>query len=485
VGNVAPFGRCADDDFLAAPAFWADLDDRDAVANAADRYNGARPNIVVVTGKTPHPRVQLWWRLEEACTDAVALRAQNSALATAFAGDATVVNPGRVMALPGTVKWPIKPGRVIEMVELLDPADARTAAYMVEQIARAFPPGEPAPAQPAASTTATDFGVGVDPVEMLRAAKPGHWHEPMRAFTAHCVGAHYPDWLIIEAARQVLDDPNDPRDLERLIETARRKWGITDPGVGQPGTGPRKHPQKNDKETQGRALLLESPEPWPEPVDGAELLDMQSATFRQFVALPEHAAAALALWTLHTHCFEGGAITPRLAITSPQKGCGKTTVLDVLGTLVAKPLPAANITPAAMFRVIEAARPTLLVDEADSFLKRNDELRGIINSGHAINGAVLRTVGDNHEPRQFSTWAPVAVAAIGTLPETITDRSIPIQMRRARPDEKVQKFRSDRPPPGVHDLVRKAARWADDNMLAVRESDPEMPGALYNRAADN
>ena len=81
-----------------------------------------------------------------------------------------------------------------------------------------------------------------------------------------------------------------------------------------------------------------------------------------------------------------------------------------------KALNAANITVAAVFRTVEAARPTLLIDEANSFLKDNDELRGVINSGHARDGQVIRLVGDEHEPRVFWTWCPVAIAAIGGLP---------------------------------------------------------------------
>src|SRR5207247_4814056 len=52
-------------------------------------------------------------------------------------------------------------------------------------------------------------------------------------------------------------------------------------------------------ELQGHALTLRDPDPWPDPVDGAELLDEIAATFARFVVLPEGAADALALWTLH------------------------------------------------------------------------------------------------------------------------------------------------------------------------------------------
>jgi putative DNA primase/helicase len=35
-----------------------------------------------------------------------------------------------------------------------------------------------------------------------------------------------------------------------------------------------------------------------------------------------------------------------------------------------------------MFRAIAAWTPTLLIDEADSFARDNEELRGVLNSGH-------------------------------------------------------------------------------------------------------
>ena len=57
----------------------------------------------------------------------------------------------------------------------------------------------------------------------------------------------------------------------------------------------------------------------PKPVDGAALLDNLSATFKRFLVLPDGAAEALALWVLHTHCFEAVYYTPYLNINSPEK----------------------------------------------------------------------------------------------------------------------------------------------------------------------
>jgi hypothetical protein len=189
------------------------------------------------------------------------------------------------------------------------------------------------------------------------------------------------------------------------------------------------------------------------------------------------------VWVLHTYCYDCFMISPRLAITSPEKCCGKTTLLDVLGCLVARPLPTSNATVGAIFRVVETMKPTLLMDEAETFLPENDELRGILNTGHRKGGSVLRCVGDDHEPRTFSTWAPAAIAAIGKLPDTIEDRSISCKMRRRKATERVESFRSDRTE-HLRVLVRKATRWVADNDSALRDADPDV-GELQNRVADN
>ena len=230
---------------------------------------------------------------------------------------------------------------------------------------------------------------------------------------------------------------------------------------------------------------LPEPEPWPEPVDGKDLVAELAPAIGSHVVLPPGGDLAVALWVLHVHAFTASSITPRLAIVSPVPRCGKSTLLKIIGCLVPKPLQASNVTAAAVFRTIEVARPTLLIDEADTFLPENEELRGVVNSGHADDGNVIRLVGDDHEPRQFSTWSPVAIATIGQLPGTISDRSITIQMkRRRRSDPSITRLRKDRPGP-FPALASKCARWVADHLAALKEADPEIPESLNDRAADN
>jgi putative DNA primase/helicase len=197
---------------------------------------------------------------------------------------------------------------------------------------------------------------------------------------------------------------------------------------------------------QGKQLELPEPEPWPEPVDGAALIGGLEAAINRYVVLPKDAAFTCALWALHAHCFDAFTCTPRLAITAPEKRCGKTTLIDVIALLVPKVLTTANISAAALFRTVELARPALLIDEADTFLGENEELRGILNSGHRAGGQVIRAVGEDFEPRAFSTHCPVAIAQIGKLPDTLADRSIHISMKRRAPGERVTRLRHGRTP---------------------------------------
>ena len=239
------------------------------------------------------------------------------------------------------------------------------------------------------------------------------------------------------------------------------------------------------RELQGRAISSQRPAPWHEPVDGAALLTDIVQTIKAHLALTDEAAICVALWILHAHVHQVLKVSPILTITSPQKRCGKTTLLILISCIVPVPLYASSITTASLFRVVEAYYPTLLIDEADAFLGGKEELRGVLNSGHLRPSAhVVRTAGDDHEPRQYSTWSPKALAAIGSVPGTIADRSVIIEMRRRAPDEKVARLRLDRLEQ-FEPLRQKAARWAEDHQDRLIDHDPVMPNDLNDRASDN
>ncbi|HPW54271.1 MAG TPA: DUF3631 domain-containing protein [Thermoanaerobaculaceae bacterium] len=239
-------------------------------------------------------------------------------------------------------------------------------------------------------------------------------------------------------------------------------------------------------EGKGRPLGLQDPEPWADPVDGAALLEDLVETVRRFLALPEGGAELMALWVAFAHCHDAFHVSALLVFASPEKRCGKTTALTLVSALVPRPLHASSLTAAVVFRGIEQYSPTLLVDEADTFLRDNEELRGVLNSGHNRASAhVLRCEGDEHQTVLFSTWAPKAVALIGNLPPTLEDRSLVVPMRRRAPGEDVERLRLDRLAE-LEPLRQRLARWAADNLAELGAADPAVPEEVQSdRARDN
>ena len=237
---------------------------------------------------------------------------------------------------------------------------------------------------------------------------------------------------------------------------------------------------------KGRGVSLPAVRPWPSPVEGAELLNGLAVAIRRHVVLSPEAADAVALWIIHTWVADQFQHTPRLSITSPIKRCGKSTLLDVLRVTCHRPLKADNISASGVFRIVEALAPlTLLLDEADSFLSENDELRGVLNSGFERTGAVIRTVelGGQHEPVKFRTFAPLALAGIGTLTATLEDRAVPVVLQRKGAAEITTKLRAPGARAALAILARKAARWAVDHGPALC-SDPAIPDAMGDREGD-
>lgn len=227
------------------------------------------------------------------------------------------------------------------------------------------------------------------------------------------------------------------------------------------------------------------PEPWDEPVDGATLLKGLTAVYKRYVILPEEGYKAVALWVLHAYAHDAFMHSPLLAFTSPVHACGKTTALKVTNYLVPKPLMASNVSSAVVYRAVEAYRPTLLIDEADTFMDGNNPLRGILNSGHAKESArVIRCDGDSFQPKVFSTWTPKVVAKIGSLPATLESRAIVVPLRRKLATEHVAQLRT-KDLEALEVLRRKAVRWTDDVLEQLREAEPSMPQGMDNRFSDN
>lgn len=239
--------------------------------------------------------------------------------------------------------------------------------------------------------------------------------------------------------------------------------------------------------TAGRAQAHWNNEPWHAPVSTAELLNEIRKTLLRFLVLPKHADIIIPLWILHAWALPCFDVSPFLVVVSPVKQCGKTTLLITLQWLTPRSVLAGNLSESVLFRFIEMHEPTMIVDEADTFVKYNNELRGVLNGGHTRPAAVVwRSVETKGEyiPTPFSTWCPKVIASIGALADTLMDRGFIIRLRRKKKSEERER-RPLRDCEAFKDLRSKCARWAQDHRERLDGNVPDLPDELYNRVGDN
>ncbi len=94
----------------------------------------------------------------------------------------------------------------------------------------------------------------------------------------------------------------------------------------------------------------------------------------------------------------------------------------MLDLICREPLLTSSITPAALYQVVEAQQPTLLIDEVDvlfaSRSERAEEIRcKLINAGNHRGAKAVRG-GKDGEARFYSVFGPKVLAGIdaGKLP---------------------------------------------------------------------
>lgn len=225
---------------------------------------------------------------------------------------------------------------------------------------------------------------------------------------------------------------------------------------------------------------------------GAAMLDAVDELLARYVAFPtQEARWAVAVWVAHAHALDAFDSTPRLAVLSPEKGSGKTRTLELLAQLVPGHILAVNVSPAALFRLVADKQPTLLLDEADTYLglssaKQHEDLRGLINAGHRRGAMVYRgeVAGKTVKVAEFPAFAACALAGIGDLPDTILDRSVIVAMKRRAPHEHVEAFRERQARDDTEPVRQKLEHWADTHADRLRDARPNMPDGITDRAAD-
>lgn len=224
-------------------------------------------------------------------------------------------------------------------------------------------------------------------------------------------------------------------------------------------------------------------------VDGAALLDTVAAFVRRFVVVTIEQAHVIAVWIVHTWVFEAADQTPYLAIISAEKRSGKTRLLEVLGVLARATWHAVQPSEAVLYRKIERDHPTLLLDETDALFSqkggdRAEAVRALLNAGSRRGATVSRCGAHGDELIDFDVYCPKAIAGIGSLPDTVGDRSIPVEMRRKKKSDRVERFRLRDVEAEATNLRAQLEAWAELKVESLRKARPSLPAELGDRAAD-
>jgi hypothetical protein len=229
-------------------------------------------------------------------------------------------------------------------------------------------------------------------------------------------------------------------------------------------------------------------------VPAHDLLAAVEMILRRYVIFSSPAQrAAIVLWIAHAHTLEAFEVTPYLHIKSPEKECGKTRVLEVLGGLVPRPWQVVGPSEAVLFRKIERDMPTLLLDEVDNVFtgpkSKTPEaggLRQVLNAGYRRGAVVPRCGGKNHDKLvDFSVFCAKVLAGIGdSLPDTVASRCVPILLQRRKASESVAKFKLRSYAPESTRLRDALAAWAERSVDQLRSVEPTLPEGLRDRAEE-
>lgn len=230
-------------------------------------------------------------------------------------------------------------------------------------------------------------------------------------------------------------------------------------------------------------------------LNSASALDRTEALLRRLVILKsEEHYWALTLWIAYCYSIPSFDFAPRLCLWSPEKRCGKSLTLEVVGHLLPNPLLTSSVTPPALFRLLDK-EPNLvvLIDESDTVFGRNadkekaEALRQLLNTSFKRGQKIPRCEGPRNEVRTFSIFAPIALAGIGknAIPETVADRAIMVEMRRMLPNEMIHEFESDEVDQIFQPVKNLLQEFSDQNSAIFRELRPDLPKEDLNpRARD-
>ena len=220
--------------------------------------------------------------------------------------------------------------------------------------------------------------------------------------------------------------------------------------------------------------------PWPQEVDGYELLEAINCRIREYIWMTPEQAIAVTLWIVVTYLIDRLALFPILFITSPLLSCGKTRLCQVIARLVADPYISTDLSAAAFYETIDTRSPTLIIDEAKNFLQLDKRLHRLINGCYTRETAHVH-IKVGRGVREYRTFGPKVLSLIGELPPDTVSRTLRVNMVRKPQEIEVAEIGDSSGAAEWFDLRSQILRWVLDNEF----SPPQIPVGGPDRYRDN
>jgi hypothetical protein len=255
-------------------------------------------------------------------------------------------------------------------------------------------------------------------------------------------------------------------------------------------------PDKFRTEAQTNIIKAEPPKNAVTPRPLSELLKAVEDFLRRYVVFQySEQAEVCALWAVHTWAFNAFDYTAYLSVFAAEKRSGKSRLLEVLGLLVRNARLTSGSSSAALIRSVDEDNPTtILLDEVDAvYSKKNDaeaeSTRQFLNAGFRRGAKFLRCVGQGAaiEVKEFPAFCPKALSGIGRcLPDTVLDRSLPIELVRQSREERAERFREREAQAKVAMVHAELEAWVQQPGVidTLRDARPALPEELTDRQQD-
>jgi len=182
--------------------------------------------------------------------------------------------------------------------------------------------------------------------------------------------------------------------------------------------------------------------------------------FSYYIDAPERNLHFLSLWTIGTIFHNFFNAYPYLHLYGPKRS-GKTKTLTLIKLMGFNAIKSHSLTPATIYRLVESAHATLLLDEQDYLVdpERRTEFRTLLLGGYKKGSFVYRsekTSKGKIVPTRFGIYSPKALANIEGLEDVLQDRTITVTMMRSI-DPKITRREPDEEDPSWLNLRDKLA----------------------------